>query len=88
MSDLSVLPGNAPDLLSAPTATTPVFIGIALAFTLIFFILYTLTALRSKLGKAGPMFERPSIQRYTAWIGLFGFMIGRFGLISDLVSLM
>jgi len=74
--DLSVLPGNAPDLLNAPTATTPVFIAISLAFTIIFFVMFTLTALRSKLGKLGPVFDRPSVQRYTAWIGLFGFMIG------------
>ncbi|KAI0704859.1 hypothetical protein BC835DRAFT_1410191 [Cytidiella melzeri] len=74
--DLSVLPSNAPDLLNAPTATTPVFIAISLAFTMIFFMLFTMTALRSKLGKLGPFFDKPSVQRYTAWIGLFGFMIG------------
>jgi hypothetical protein len=75
--DLSALPQNAPDLLNAPTATTPVFIAISLAFTFIFFFLFTLTALRSKLGKMGPIFDKPSMQRYTAWIGLFGFMIGK-----------
>ncbi|KAI0815206.1 hypothetical protein BC629DRAFT_850954 [Irpex lacteus] len=74
--DLTVLPNNAPDLLSAPTATTPVFIAISLALTIIFFFLFTLTAMRSKLGKMGPFFDKPSVQRYTAWIGLFGFMIG------------
>lgn len=77
-SDLSVLPSTAPDLLSAPTATTPVFIAISLAFTIIFFFMFTFTAMRSKLGKLGPFFDRPSVQRYTAWIGLFGFMIGEF----------
>lgn len=76
--DLTVLPSNAPDLLSAPTATTPVFIAISLALTIIFFFLFTLTAMRSKLGKMGPFFDKPSVQRYTAWIGLFGFMIGAF----------
>lgn len=74
--DLSNLPSNAPDLLSAPTATTPAFIAVSLAFTFMFFLLFTFTALRSKLGKAGPWFDRPMVQRSTAWIGLFGFMIG------------
>ncbi|KAJ3522092.1 hypothetical protein NM688_g8925 [Phlebia brevispora] len=74
--DLSFLPSNAPDLLSAPTATTPAFIAVSLAFSVIFFFLFTFTALRSKLGKMGPWFDRPMVQRSTAWIGLFGFMIG------------
>ena len=74
--DLTVLPGDAPDLLSAPTATTPVFIAISLAFSIIFFFLFTFTALRSKLGKLGPMFDKPVVQRSTAWIGLFGFLVG------------
>ncbi|KAH9944409.1 uncharacterized protein BXZ73DRAFT_39964 [Epithele typhae] len=74
--DLSVLPKSAPDLLSAPTATTPVFIAISLAFTIIFFILFTLTTFRSKMGKAGNVFDKPAVQRATAWIGLLGFLIG------------
>ncbi|KAF7791902.1 hypothetical protein EIP86_002927 [Pleurotus ostreatoroseus] len=74
--DLTDLPSNAPDLLSAPTATTPAFIAVSLAFTVIFFFLFTFTALRSKLGKAGVWFDRPMVQRSTAWIGLLGFMLG------------
>ncbi|OSD03464.1 hypothetical protein PYCCODRAFT_1434367 [Trametes coccinea BRFM310] len=74
--DLSVLPSNAPDLLSAPTATTPAFIGVSLAFTVVFFLLFTMTALRGKMGKFGNSFDRPGIQRATAWIGLLGFLIG------------
>lgn len=75
--DLSVLPSNTPGLLSAPTATTPVFMAISIAFTIIFFFLFTFTAMRSKLGaKFGALFDRPGVQRATAWIGLLGFMIG------------
>ncbi|KAJ3479929.1 hypothetical protein NLI96_g8717 [Meripilus lineatus] len=74
--DLSVLPGSAPDLLSAPTATTPAFIAVSIAFTFFFLLLFTLTAFRSKMGKAGAFFDKPVVQRSTAWIGLFGFMIG------------
>lgn len=75
--DLSALPSSAPTLLNAPTATTPAFIAIALGFTIIFFILFSLTAFRSKLGaKLGGAMDKPGIQRATAWIGLLGFMIG------------
>lgn len=74
--NLDVLPGDAPDLLSAPTATTPAFIAVSIAFTLIFFILFTFTSFRSKMGKFGNVFDKPAIQRATAWIGLLGFIIG------------
>ncbi|KAI0662796.1 hypothetical protein C8Q70DRAFT_1149294 [Cubamyces menziesii] len=74
--DLSVLPSNAPDLLSAPTATTPAFIAVSLAFTAVFFIMFTMTSFRGKMGKFGNGFDRPSVQRATAWIGLLGFLIG------------
>ncbi|KAI0348000.1 hypothetical protein BDW22DRAFT_1350129 [Trametopsis cervina] len=74
--DLSVLPSNAPDLLTAPTVSTPVFIAISLAFTIMFFFTFTFTAFRSKLGKLGPIFDKPAVQRFTAWIGLLGFLTG------------
>lgn len=75
--DLSVLPSSAPTLLNAPTATTPAFIAVALGFTIVFFVLFTLTAFRSKLGeKLGAAIDKPGVQRSTAWIGLLGFMIG------------
>ena len=77
LSDLSDLPSNTPDLLSAPTATTPAFIAVSLAFTVIFFLLFTLTAFRGKMGKMGNLLDKPSIQRTTAWIGLLGFLIGK-----------
>ncbi|EKM61002.1 uncharacterized protein PHACADRAFT_247290 [Phanerochaete carnosa HHB-10118-sp] len=75
--DLSVLPSSAPMLLNAPTATTPVFIAIALGFAIIFFFLFTLTAFRNQLGeKLSGTMDKPEVQRATAWIGLLGFMIG------------
>ncbi|CAL1695938.1 unnamed protein product [Somion occarium] len=71
-----ILPGNAPDLLSAPTATTPAFIAVSIIFTFMFFLLFTFTSFRSKMGKFGGVFDKPFIQRATAWIGLLGFIIG------------
>ena len=76
--DLTVLPSNSPDLLTAPTATTPAFIAVSLAFTIIFFTLFSLTAFRAKMGKFGNVFDRPGMQRATAWIGLLGFLIGKY----------
>ena len=73
--DLSVLPDNAPDLLSAPTATTPAFIAVSLGFTIIFFVLFVMTTFRHKMGKAGNVLDKPAVQRTTAWIGLLGFLI-------------
>ncbi|THH15982.1 hypothetical protein EW146_g4584 [Bondarzewia mesenterica] len=75
--DLSALPSNAPDLLSAPTATTPAFIAVSLGFSIIFFVLFTVISLRMKMGaKLSAVLDRPMIQRVSAWIGLLGFMIG------------
>ncbi|KDQ63720.1 hypothetical protein JAAARDRAFT_29746 [Jaapia argillacea MUCL 33604] len=75
--DLSVLPKNTPDLLTAPTATTPAFIAVALAFATVFFLLFTLTSFRGKLpGKMSAVLDKPALHRFVAWIGLFGFMIG------------
>ena len=74
--DLSVLPSDASRWLSAPMATTPAFIGVSLGFSTIFFVLFSLIAFRSKLGKLGPTLDKPMVQRSCAWIGIFGFMIG------------
>jgi len=75
--DLSVLPSDLSRWLSAPTATTPSFIGVALVFSTIFFILFSMIAFRAKLGaKLSAALDRPMTQRVTAWIGIFGFMIG------------
>ncbi|KAF9651388.1 hypothetical protein BDM02DRAFT_3154396 [Thelephora ganbajun] len=75
--DLSVLPNDTSRWLSAPTAATPAFIAIALGFSFIFFVLFTLIAFRAKLGaRLGAALDRPTVQRASAWIGIFGFMIG------------
>ena len=74
-----MLPNDTSRWLSAPTATTPAFIAVALGFSSIFFILFTLIAFRAKLGpKLSAALDRPMIQRASAWIGLFGFLIGTF----------
>ncbi len=76
--DLSALPKNAPNLLTAPTATTPVFIAIAIALTIIFLIIFTLISLRANLGpKLSAMLDRPAFHRVSAWLGLLSFMIGK-----------
>ncbi|KAF8814319.1 hypothetical protein BYT27DRAFT_7082486 [Phlegmacium glaucopus] len=75
--DLSVLPGNAPHtVLSAPTASTPIFIAVAISFSIFFFVSFTLISLRHKMGKAGGILENPMLQRLSAWVGFFGFLIG------------
>jgi hypothetical protein len=76
--DLSALPSNSPDLLTAPTATTPVFIAIAIALSAIFFIIFALISLRANLGaKLSAVLDRPTFHRASAWLGLLGFMIGK-----------
>jgi hypothetical protein len=76
LADLSVIAGKAPALLTAPTAATPAFLALSLVFTLLFFMMFTMISLRHKLGKIGAAFEKPMMQRVSAWIGLFGFMMG------------
>jgi len=72
-----VLPNDVSRWLSAPTATTPGFIAVALCFSSIFFILFTIIAFRARLGaKLSAQLDKPMVQRASAWIGLFGFMIG------------
>ncbi|KAH8102616.1 hypothetical protein BXZ70DRAFT_929237 [Cristinia sonorae] len=76
--NISVLPSGTPDLLTAPVASTPIFIGVSLVFTLIFFFMFTFLSLRHKMGKAASnaRFESPGIQHATSWIGLIGFLMG------------
>ncbi|KDR85025.1 hypothetical protein GALMADRAFT_233596 [Galerina marginata CBS 339.88] len=76
--NLSVLPGSAPNLLlSAPTASTPAFIAIAISFSALFFITFTSISFRHKMGsKLAGILEKPLIPRLSAWIGFFGFIIG------------
>ncbi|TFK19189.1 hypothetical protein FA15DRAFT_674653 [Coprinopsis marcescibilis] len=76
--DLRVLPTNAPRLLlSAPSAATPAFIAVALAFSLVFLITFSLISFRDKMpGKASGLLGTPLLHQLSAWIGVFGFMIG------------
>lgn len=76
--DLSVLPSNAPQLLlSAPSSAAPAFIGVALAFSLVFLITFTLISFRHKLpGKMSAGLDAPLLHQASAWIGVLGFMIG------------
>ncbi|TFK41124.1 hypothetical protein BDQ12DRAFT_710948 [Crucibulum laeve] len=76
--DLSLLPSNAPILLlSPPAATTPVFIAVALSFSALFLFSFTLISFRHKMpGKLSMLLEKPALQRLSAWMGFFGFMIG------------
>lgn len=75
--DLSDLPSGLPDLLTAPTATTPGFIAVSLGFVSLFVVIFIMISFRAKLGpKLGPKLEKPFINRAVAWLGLLGFMIG------------
>jgi hypothetical protein len=75
--DLSVLANNAPKLLlSAPAKGTPVFLAIALTLSGIFFFTFTLITFRHKLGKLQATLDKPLVQRVSAWMGFFGFLIG------------
>jgi len=75
--DLSPLPKNAPtSLLYAPSASTPVFISVALALDVAFLITFTMISFRHKMGKVGSTLETPLLQNVSAGIGFMGFMIG------------
>jgi len=76
--DFSVLPGDAPEnLLSAPTATSPIFIAIAITFSILFFLSFTLISFRHKMNpKMAGILEKPMMQRLSAWVGVFGFLVG------------
>lgn len=76
--DTSVIPGSMPNsVLSPPPSTAPVFIAVAISFSFIFFFAYTLVSFRHKLGgRLSEKLDSPVVQSLTAWIGVFGFMIG------------
>ncbi|KAH8120363.1 hypothetical protein DFH11DRAFT_1559742, partial [Phellopilus nigrolimitatus] len=75
--DLSVLPSNVPNLLTAPATATPAFIAVSLGFSCLFVLVFTLISFRSKMGaKLGAALEKPFINRAVAWFGLVAFMIG------------
>jgi len=76
--DTSVLPGaSSNNILSAPPSTAPSFIAVAISFSFVFFVAYTLVSFRHKFGGGlSAKLDSPMVQRITAWIGVFGFMIG------------
>jgi len=75
--DLSVLPDSAPGhLLYAPVASTATFIAVSIVFTILFFILFMLISFSHKMGKVKSTFQKPQFQRISAWIGVFGFVVG------------
>ncbi|KAI0004301.1 hypothetical protein BJV74DRAFT_875995 [Russula compacta] len=75
--DLSALPPNSPNLLTAPTTSTPVFIAIAIVLSTLFFMLFTMISLRANLGaKLSTVLDRPTFHRASAWLGLLSFLIG------------
>ncbi|KIK06964.1 hypothetical protein K443DRAFT_673850 [Laccaria amethystina LaAM-08-1] len=76
--DLSMLPASSPNLLlSAPTAATPAFIAVAISFSALFLFTFTLISFREKMGsKFSTILDKPILQRLSAWIGFFGFIIG------------
>jgi hypothetical protein len=76
--DLSVLRGDNFDrVLSAPTAGTPAFIAVALFFSVVFTLAYTLISFRDKMGdKLSAALDKPQVHHLTAWTGFFGFFIG------------
>jgi hypothetical protein len=84
--DLSQLPSDAPQhLLSAPAASSASFIAVALAFSVIFFFTFSFISLRHKMGeKMAATLDKPMVQRFSAWLGFIGFMIGR--LITAILS--
>ncbi|TFK77067.1 hypothetical protein BDN72DRAFT_783800 [Pluteus cervinus] len=74
----SALPKNAPNLLlSAPTTATPAFIALAIFLSVLFFITFTAISFRHKMSaKLAATLDKPALQRFSAWIGFFGFLIG------------
>jgi len=75
--DTRVLPASAPKLLfTAPTPAIPGLIAASLVLSAIFFASFILISFRSKMGKPGAVFDSPLLQRLSAWVGVFGFIIG------------
>jgi len=75
--DTSVLGSTSSNMLSAPPSTAPAFLAVAISFSFIFFVAYTLLSFRHKMGgRLAAKLNQPIVARLTAWVGVFGFMIG------------
>ncbi|KAF8560387.1 hypothetical protein OG21DRAFT_1594295 [Imleria badia] len=73
----SVFTSNTPSsVLAAPPTVAPAFLATSLAFSIIFFIMFTGISFRHIMGKAGNVWERPMVQRASAWIGISSFLVG------------
>ncbi|EIW86676.1 hypothetical protein CONPUDRAFT_43699 [Coniophora puteana RWD-64-598 SS2] len=73
----SVFPSNAPSaVVSAPPATSAAFIAIALVLTVVFLITYTAISFRHFMGNAGAVWDKPLVQRASAWLGIVSFLLG------------
>jgi hypothetical protein len=79
-TDFSVLPGDAPSvLLTAPNASSAIFIAVAISFSILFLFSFTLISFRHKMNpKLAGILDKPIVQRLSAWVGMFGFMIGMY----------
>lgn len=52
-------------------------IAVALSFSLLFFISFTLISFRHKMpGGMSAALDKPMVQRLSAWVGFFGFIFG------------
>jgi hypothetical protein len=77
LPDTSVLPSSSnPDVLTALPSSASVAVLFALVLSTLFFLLFVMIAMRSRLGGLGAMFSKPNASRASAWLGLFGFLIG------------
>lgn len=75
--DVSVFTPNTPSsVLAAPPTVAPAFLATSLAFSVIFFIMFTGISFRHIMGKAGNVWEKPMVQRASAWIGISSFLVG------------
>jgi len=73
----AVLPANSnPDVLTALPYSASLAVLIALVLLTLFFILFALITMRSRLGRFGTVLSKPVVSRASAWLGLFGFLIG------------
>ncbi|KAN0100653.1 hypothetical protein V8E55_000637 [Tylopilus felleus] len=72
-----VFTSNTPSsVLAAPPTVAPAFLATSLAFTVVFFIMFTGISFRHLMGKAGNVWENPMVQRVSAWIGIASFLVG------------
>ncbi|KZP31298.1 hypothetical protein FIBSPDRAFT_1037748 [Athelia psychrophila] len=76
--DTSVLPESASsNILSAPPSTAPTFIAVAISFSFLFMIMFILVSFRHLMsGKFAEKLDSAMVHQITAWIGVFGFMVG------------